>query len=174
MDGNIVILNALSGSFEGSFSTFPKTGINPYWSMMAADIYPTTPGLEILITTDSIFRYYPNRTFIYSYDGTLLFYRDNSGDGATISDVDNDGCMEFITENEGPSVPSGQRYSVYDSPTNTGASCGLLGRDSTGLDVREVPTGGSTDAIYDVSGRRRPSTGERGIYINRGRKVLVR
>ncbi len=174
VDGNIRVLNALNGILEQAFSTSPKTGVNPYWGMMAADIYPDAPGLEILITTDSIFRYQPNRTFIYSYDGTLLFYRDNSGDGSTVSDVDNDGCMEFIIENEGASVPPGQRYSVYDSPTNTGASCGILGRDSTDLSVGEIPRGSSGSAIYDVSGRRRPSVGRRGIYIGREGKVILR
>ncbi len=176
--GNVRILNALNGTLEQSFSTSPNTGINPYWGMTAANIYPDAPGLEILITTETVFRYYPNRTFIYSYDGTRLFYRNNTGDGSTIADVDNDGCMEFITENEDATVPPGQRYSVYDSPTNTGASCGLLGRDSTGLNVRERETARHVGTAYDLSGRQVPfSTGGK-IYIvrekNGVRKVILR
>lgn len=174
MDGNISVINALSGTLEWSFSTSPATGINPYWSMITADIYPDVQGLEILITTEVSFRYYPNRTFIYSYNGSLLFYKDSTGDGATISDIDSDGCMEFITENDGPDVPEGQRYSVYDSPTNSGESCGLSVVDSAG--VRREETG--KPAFYDVSGRRRFFLDENSIYFIRegrnGRKVLIR
>jgi len=172
--GNIRVLNAHTGVEEEAFATSPLTGINPYWAMISADIYPTYPGLEILITTDVAFRSAPNRTFIYSYDGVQLFFANNTGDASAIADVDNDGCMEFITENEGTYLPRGTRYSVYDSPTNADSSCVLLGRDTLSLSTGENALGSGGDEIlrvYDQSGRIVPPFSYRhGVYLIIDRK----
>jgi len=179
--GHINVLNLHTGGVEHAFLTSPLTGINPYWAMLTADIYPTTSGLEILITTDVDFRSNPNRTFVYSYDGTLLFYADNTGDGSALADVDNDGCMEFVTENERVPVPRGERYSVYDSPTNVDSAC-VIGYDDP-TSAGESSMGRNEPMIhgriYDPSGRLvTPFSHRYGVYIiqdgKRIRKVLRR
>ncbi len=179
--GNLRVFNLATGTVEHAFSTSPVTGINPYWAMLTADIYPSSPGLEILITTDADFRSSPNRTFVYSYDGTLLFYANNTGDGSAIADVDNDGCMEFVTENEGGFVPRGEKYSVYDSPTNVDSACVVSYDDPISVD--ESSRGKNEPMIhgkvYDPAGRLVvPFSSRHGVYIIREggktRKVLRR
>ncbi len=174
MGGNVYILNVSTGTLENSFSLTPSSPIYPYWSLVLADLYPIS-GLEIVISTEISFRGSPNHLYVYSHTGTRLFHVDTVGDGTTLADVDNDGCVEFVGEREGSGgPPPGTRYKVYDSPTNTGSACAPLGYDddtkvSENKDLNEYKSA----EIYTVSGRRLKESSSRGVFfIRKGEKFI--
>lgn len=176
LGGNVYILDISTGSLENSFALMPREPIHPYWAITTADISPLTTGLEIVIATESVFRSGPNKLYVYSHTGTLLFYADTVGDGATLADVDNDRCLEIISEKEDtlPSTP-GTAYIVYDSPKNSGGNCAPIGTYEAPKNTNDTQ---KEIELYDVSGRKVKGRLNRGIYFlkyrNKANKVIIK
>jgi len=97
-------------------------------------------------------------------------YSDFSFEGLAIGDVDNDGCMEFVST---PDCCFSASFVVFDSPTPV-SDCGVLGYDDPVKVGEEGNIGGVYLLVYPVKGGVNVETGRRAfieIYTPDGRKV---
>jgi hypothetical protein len=97
-------------------------------------------------------------------------YSDFSFEGLAIGDVDNDGCMEFVST---PDCCYATSFVVFDSPTPV-SDCGVLGYDDPVKVEEEGNIGGVYLLVSPVKGGVNVETGRKAfveIYTTDGRKV---
>jgi hypothetical protein len=87
-------------------------------------------------------------------------YSDFSFEGLAIGDVDNDGCMEFVSA---PDCCSATSFVVFDSPIPV-SDCGVVGYDDPVKVEEEGNIGGVYLLVSPVKG---------GVNVETGRKVFV-
>jgi hypothetical protein len=161
------VLRGTDGSTIWSYSG-PCSGYQAH-ARKIADI--DNDGQIEIILTGADYGPAPYIRVLNGATGTVEWtYSDFSFEGLAIGDVDNDGCMEFVST---PDCCYSTSFVVFDSPTPV-SGCGILGEDEELKVGEEGNIGGVYLLVSPVKGGVNVETGRRAfveIYTPDGRKV---